>query len=157
MEKLKTFEQFLNSKKGLNVSEAKMEKLKTFEEFVNEFEINESKIGDDTKELAEDLVNKGIAPFAQRTSTGRGSKGKFIIKLATLGKSYDELKKDIENNYRKMDISTSLSSNYYYSPLHKLYFYFYKNDRIDKSFKPKIDKMITWDYYILTLRKIPKI
>ena len=118
--------------------------------------LEETSIQDNVDTLADDLVAKGIVPFAQRTSTGLGALGKFAIKLSTGGKSYDTLKKDIENNYKKTDNSTSLSSQYYFSPSHNLYFYFYKNDKSDKSYKSSLDKMIDWDYRIVTMRKIPK-
>ena len=132
-----------------------MKNLHTFEEFLNE-SLNEASIQDDVEAFADDLVAKGIASFSQRTSTGSGALGKFVVKIATDGKSYDEVKSSIEKNYKNVDRTTSFSSQYYFSPAHKLYFYFYENDKNDRSYKPQVDKNVNWDYKILVMRQIPK-
>ena len=119
--------------------------------------VMEGDIGEDVNSFAKDLEQKGIAQYAQRTTAGFGRPlGKFMVRLVTDGKSYNELKTEIEKHYKNTGLSTNFSSDYYYSPQHKLYFYFYSADRINKSYKPDIDKMVVWDYNILTKRRLPK-
>ena len=111
---------------------------------------------DDAKAFADDLVDKKISNFSQVTSTGPGSVGKVAIELSTDDKSWDVFKKDIERSYKKTGQTSAFSSEIYYSPAHKLYFFFYGTDKTNKTYKAQVDKTITWDYKLLVFRQIPK-
>jgi len=115
----------------------------------------EGKIRDDASTLAKELVDRGIALDTYATSTGNGALGLFKINLASDGKSYKDLKTEIEKHYKKTQQTSSFSSQYYYSPETKLYFYFYGVDRPNRSFKPKLDKMVDYDYSVLVKRNLP--
>ena len=118
--------------------------------------LTEGGIRNDASTLAQELVDKGIALDAYATSTGRGALGLFQINLATEGKSYEDLKNEIEKHYKKTQQTSNFSSQYYYSPETKLYFYFYAAEDGNRSFKPKLDKMVDYDYSLLVKRRLPK-
>jgi hypothetical protein len=127
-----------------------MKKIQLFEAFVNE-----GKIRDDAYALAKELVDKGIALDTYVTPTGNGYLGLFKINLASDGKSYKDLKTKIEKQYKRTQQTSNFSSQYYYSPETKLYFYFYGVDRPNRSYKPKLDKMVDYDYSVLVKRRLP--
>lgn len=117
----------------------------------------EGNIKNDATSLAKELMQKGVAQDAYPTTSGFGRPlGKLMVKMSTNGKKFDDLKKEIENHYQKTPQSTSLSSTYYYSPTHKLYFYFYPMDKEDRAYNPKLDKTIAYDYRMLVKRRLPK-
>jgi deoxyxylulose-5-phosphate synthase len=122
---------------------------------LNEF-LNEGDIHSDSDDFAKDLIAKNIAVDAISTSSNFGALGKKKIKLASNNKNYNDFKKEIEKHYNKIeDKTTSFSSNYYYSPKHKLYFFFYAEDG-GKSYKGPKTGYAHYDYVILVKRKLPK-
>jgi hypothetical protein len=126
---------------------------------VNSLPIDEvrtdSKIWNDGSALAKELEEKGIAIKAYVEGTSSGALGKTKLYVATDGMTRDEFKQAIEQNYRKTPVSTSLSSEYYYSPKHKLYFFFYREGG-NRGFHSGLDKMIDYDYTLLLKRRLPK-
>ena len=115
----------------------------------------DSKIWNDGSALAKELEEKGIAIKAYVEGTSSGALGKTKLYVATDGMTRDEFKQAIEQNYRKTPVSTSLSSEYYYSPKHKLYFFFYREGG-NRGFHSGLDKMIDYDYTLLLKRRLPK-
>jgi len=96
-----------------------MKHVKIFEAF-----INEGKIRDDIKLLINDLIEKKIITDGYSTSTGSGARGKNKVYVKTDNLTYDSFNKLIKANYKQTG-TTSLSSNVFYSPKGKVYFYFY--------------------------------
>jgi len=115
----------------------------------------DSKIWNDGSALAKELEEKGIAIKAYVEGTSSGALGKTQLYVATDGMTRDEFKQAIEQNYKKTPLSTSLSSEYYYSPKHKLYFFFYREGG-NRGFHSGLDKMIDYDYTLLLKRRLPK-
>ena len=92
--------------------------------------LNEGNISADIELFIKDLKHKKIIQKGYSSSTAVGSKGKNQLFISTGGMGYDEFTKLIKKYYKQTG-TTNMASHVYYSPIGKLYFYYYPTDKGD--------------------------